>query len=462
MLGCPVKSNPTKSHYKMPVNCRKKRKTRIYRFSIRCLYLPGHSLFLRRIACVTLSAMMSPCFSVSASVFLPQPTGITAPQSASAAPSQAHRPSPPQDVDERFKEGEASLREGKLAAAEASFKQVLAADPSAVGAYANLGVIAMRRQSWPQALTMLNKAEKLAPQVAGIRLNIGLVYYRQNDFQSAIAPFESVVRDQPDSVQARYLLGLCYFFTSRDADAVRMLDGLWAQESNDLNYLYVLGNAANKSNRPDIEERALGRFMELGANTAEYHLLMGKAALNREEGDKAIAELQQAAELDPNLPYLHFNLGLAYLARTNFEQARDEFLKDVAIEPDVAFNYDRLGVVYSYLQDDAKAEENFHAALQRDAHLASSYFGLARIYHRQQKFDQALAAAKSAEKIDANNPNYHNLAGQILIRLGRAKEGQEELATATSLLNASRERRQNELLGGDLPQPELSSEPKPQ
>jgi tetratricopeptide (TPR) repeat protein len=450
----------TKYHDKMPVNSRKQRKIPLFRLAVPCRCFSGCSLYLRIIACLPLSAMMSPGFSLSARACSCL-TSLTVRQSASAASSPAHTPLQ-QDIGELFKQGEASLREGKLDAAEASFKQVLAADPSAVGAYANLGVIAMRRQNWPQALTMLNKAEKLAPQVAGIRLNIGLVHYRQNDFQSAIEPFESVVRDQPDSVQARYLLGLCYFFTSRDADAVRLLDGLWAQESNDLNYLYVLGNAANKSNHPDIEERALGRFMDLGANTAEYHLLIGKAALNREEGDKAIAEFQKAEELDPNLPYLHFNLGLAYLARTNFEQARDEFLKDVAIEPDVAFNYDRLGVAYSYLQDDAKAEENFHAALQRDPHLASSYFGLARIYHRQRKFEQALAAVKSAEKIDATNPNYHNLEGQILLRLGRTKEGQEELATATSLLNASRERRQNELIGGDLPQPELSSEPKPQ
>ena len=397
--------------------------------------------------------------------FAPRPARSAASNASVAGrqsvPATQRRSAGAQNVAETFQKGEGLLRQGNLDGAESAFTQVLAQDSTSAGAYANLGVIAMRRQQWPKALEMLTKAEKLAPQVAGIRLNIGLVYYRQNDFQSAIAPFESVVRDQPDSVQAQYLLGLCYFFTSRDADAVRVLNGLWPQESNDLNYLYVLGNAANKSGQPEIEERALGRFVELGANTAEYHLLMGKAALNREEGDKAIAEFQQAATLDPNLPYLHFNLGLAYLARTNFEQARDEFLKDVALEPDVAFNYDRLGVTYSYLQDEAKAEESFHEALRRDSHLASSYFGLARIYQRQQKFEQALTAVKAAQEIDAENPNYRNLKGQILIRLGRLKEGQQELAAATALLNASRERRQNELLGGDLPQPELSSEPKP-
>jgi tetratricopeptide (TPR) repeat protein len=369
---------------------------------------------------------------------------------------------PQSEIATLFTQGEAALRAGELGCAEVDFNKVLAADPTVAGAYANLGVIAMRKQQWQHALELLRKADHLAPTVAGIRLNIGLVYYRQNEFRQAIAPFESVVREQPQSVQARYLLGLCYFFIEQYGDAVRLLDPLWSQESTDLNYLYVLGNAANKAGKPDIEDRALTRFLELGQNTAEYHMLMGKAALNRDESDKALEELQKAVQLDPNLPYVHFNLGLAYIARADFEHARDEFLRDVAVEPDVAFNYDRLGTTYSYLQDDAKAEENFKEALRRDSHLASSYFGLARVYQRQGKFADALAAIDSADKIDPDNSNYRNLKGQILIRLGRTKEGQAELQKATQLLEASRERRHDEMNEGALPQPELTAEPKVQ
>ncbi len=364
-------------------------------------------------------------------------------------------------IPELFRSGEAALRAGNLDQAESSFKQVLAQDPNSAGAYANLGVIAMRRQNWPAALDLLHKAERLAPNVAGIRLNIGLVYYRQSEFHSAIAPFESVLHDQPDSAQARYLLGLCYFFTERYADAVGALQDLWPQESNDLNYLYVLGNAADKAGNAQLQDRALSRFVELGQNTAEYHMLMGKAFLNREENDKALAELEQAAQSDPNLPFVHFNLGLVYLARLDFDHAKEQFENDIALEPDVAFNYDRLGLVYIYQQQDAKAEENFREALRRDSHLSSSYFGLARVYQREKKFDQALSAIDDAVKIDPDNPNYHNLKGQILLREGHTQDGQTELATATSLLNASRARRQSELSGEDLPQPELTAEPKP-
>jgi tetratricopeptide (TPR) repeat protein len=392
---------------------------------------------------------VAPCIGASAA------RRLTVRQATPSGAGQAAAP----DVAGLFAEGEAALRAGELDRATAAFRKVLAADPGAAGAYANLGVIAMRRQQWGQALEMLQKAERLAPNVAGIRLNIGLVYYRQNEFRAAIEPFESVVREQPGSVQARYLLGLCYFFTERYGDAVTTLDPIWEAESGDLNYLYVLGNAANKAGQSDVEERALTRFVELGRDTAEYHLLMGKAALNREENDKAIA---QAAELDSRLPFVHFNLGLAYLARADFEKARDEFLRDAEIEPDVAFDYDRLGVVYSYLQEDAKAEGSFKRALRLDAHLSSSYFGLARVYQRERKFSLALGAVDEALRMDADNANYHNLKGQILMRLGKAEDAQKELAAASALLNVSRERRHNELNEGALPQPELTGEPKVQ
>jgi len=117
------------------------------------------------------------------------------------------------DPQQEFQQGELALKGNHLDEAEKHFRAVLAANPQLAGAYANLGVVYMRRKQWKPALAMLDKAEYLAPDVAGIRLNIGLVHYRQNDFRSAIPAFASVVKDAPDSFQARYLLGLCYFLT---------------------------------------------------------------------------------------------------------------------------------------------------------------------------------------------------------------------------------------------------------
>jgi len=200
------------------------------------------------------------------------------------------------------------LQRGDLETAESDFRKVLAANPQVAGAWANLGVIAMRRKQWSNALELLRKAEKLAPSVAGVRVNIGLVYFRQEEFHSAIAPFESVVRDAPAAVQPRYLLGLCYFFSERYADAAATLEPLWDSESNNLSYLYVIGIAAGRAKRADLESKALIRLVEVGGDTPEFHLLMGKADLNRHEPEKALAELQQAEKADSSIPLFDFNL----------------------------------------------------------------------------------------------------------------------------------------------------------
>lgn len=364
------------------------------------------------------------------------------------------------DPSQLFSQGEAALKLGNLEEAEHSFRAVLALNPQVAGAYANLGVISMRRKQWRPALDMLHTAERLAPQVAGIRLNIGLVYYRQNDFQAAIAPFESVVRDLPDSYQARYLLGLCHFFREDYGDAVKMLEPLWPQASSQLNYLYVLGIAAGKAEKPELEQQALGRLVETRGDSPEFHMLIGKAHLNRQEYDEAIAEFEQAAKAEPRMPFIHFNLGTAYLKKQDLDHAKSEFQQDIAIEPDVAYNYDQLGSVFYLQQDDQQAEAMFRKALKLDPKLGSSDFQLARVYQREKKYTQALAAIDAANKLNSDSENVHYLRGQILLRLGRTQEAKAEMKKFTDMSNAAREKRHQELETGPVPDPALTQEPQ--
>ena len=95
---------------------------------------------------------------------------------APAPSSDANTASPAQ----LFQRGQEVLAHGQLDEAARGFRGVLAADPKAGGAYANLGVVYMRRKQWAKALEMLEKAERLMPKMARIQLSIGLLYYRQD------------------------------------------------------------------------------------------------------------------------------------------------------------------------------------------------------------------------------------------------------------------------------------------
>lgn len=357
-----------------------------------------------------------------------------------------------------FQEGQDALMHNRLDEAERDFRRVLTADPQASAAYANLGVVYMRRKQWTQALEMLRKAEHLSPKLVGIRLNIGLVYYRQNEFLKAIPVFESVVRDEPEVVQPRHLLGLCYFFAERWADTARTLEPLWAEESNQLSYLYVLSIAAHRSGLKELDEKATAQLIKSGEGSPEFHLFMGKAHLNLEQYDLALADFQAAAQANPKLTFVHFNLGLTYLRKQDYEHARDEFLQDAAVEPDLALNYDELGDVYTLLQQDDDAERSYREALRRDPQLVNSYVGLAKIYQRQEKYQQALSAINAAGKLDAHRTDIHYLRGQALLHLGRKPEGKKELETAVRIDNEKRAERQKQVESGTVPSPELLQE----
>ncbi len=382
---------------------------------------------------------------------------------AAGASSTARRASSPAVAEgpgQIFQRGQDALNNGRLDQAEQSFRQVLEIDPQSGAAYANLGVVYMRRKQWTKALENLEQAEHRMPQVAGIRLNIGLAYYRQNEFIKAIAPFESVVRDEPDAAQPRYLLGLCYFFADRWEDAASTLEPLWAQESTQLTYLYVLSNAAHRAHRDDLDERAARQLIKVGGGSPEYRLFVGKSYLNLGQYDQALVEFQGAADADPKLPFVHFNLGLTYLKKQDYDHARDEFLKDAAIEPDLALNYDELGDVYSLQQKDSDAEKSYRDALQRDARLANSRIGLTKIYLRQKKYAQALSEIDAAAKLDPERTDVHYLRGQALMHSGSKDEGRKELETAVRMDNDRRSAREKQLENGTIPSPELTQEPQ--
>src|SRR5271167_3328208 len=70
------------------------------------------------------------------------------PQAKLLSPTQTKQSASVGDAQAWFQKGQAALQSGDLNAAENAFRQVLVADPNAGSAYANLGVISMRRKNW--------------------------------------------------------------------------------------------------------------------------------------------------------------------------------------------------------------------------------------------------------------------------------------------------------------------------
>jgi Flp pilus assembly protein TadD len=91
--------------------------------------------------------------------------GAMTPQNPSPGTAAQPRNEAPADpsggaaqIAQVFQDGQDALAHGRLNEAERDFRQALKLNPQLGGAYANLGVVYMRRKQWQEALENLRKA----------------------------------------------------------------------------------------------------------------------------------------------------------------------------------------------------------------------------------------------------------------------------------------------------------------
>jgi Flp pilus assembly protein TadD len=113
------------------------------------------------------------------------------------------------------------------------------------------------------------------------------------------------------------------------------------------------------------------------------------------------------------------------------------------------------------MQKDAEAEHSFREALRYNAHQPASLLALGRLYQRQGKNREALAALDAAEKLVPENQSVHFVRGQVLLRLGRRDQAQAELATSRKLVDASLNKQREKYGDAPVPNPELKQTPQP-
>ena len=94
------------------------------------------------------------------------------------------------------------------------------------------------------------------------------------------------------------------------------------------------------------------------------------------------------------------------------------------------------------------------------AYFAREQILSAKIEEHQRHYAAALSELDQVIRLYSGNASARYLRGQVLMRMGREKEGREELASATKMLNEQRAARHKELEGETVPSPELAREPE--
>lgn len=235
---------------------------------------------------------------------------------------------------------------GRMAEADALYRQILAVDPRHTGSLHLLGVIAHQHGRNDVALELIRQAIALAPDVSDFHCNAGAVLRALGQLDAAIAACRRAVALRPNLPEAHMNLGNALHDAGRleeaiaaHRQAVALRPGYPDAHSN-------LGNALRDQGKLDEAIAACQRAIALNPHFPEAHNNLGTALWKMGRLEEAAIAFRQACALRPTYAEAHNNLGAALCDSGHFGEAMGECREAIALQPNYADAYGNLGLAH--------------------------------------------------------------------------------------------------------------------
>lgn len=308
-------------------------------------------------------------------------------------------------------------------------------------------------------ITEFRRAAELDPQLADAFFNLGAAYMEKRDYGAAIAPLKRALELSPDLPVAHQLLGYALLAEGYAAEAIPHLEKVGAQDAlaiaqletgqlsdavvnfnavlakrpNDPDLLYYLGHASGL-----LSKTAIDALISSHPDSARAHEALAENYFVLRQMPQAEKEYQEALRIRPDLPGLHLELGQVYANSAQWPKAEEEFRAETKLQPgkaeagyrlgaallqqgksqeafaelkrandlkpDMSETLYSLGKAASLTGDVATAESSWRRVveLEKDTSLAAqAHFGLAGVYRKQGKTQQAQQQMQEFHKLQS-------------------------------------------------------------
>jgi predicted O-linked N-acetylglucosamine transferase (SPINDLY family) len=236
-------------------------------------------------------------------------------------------------IQQAFETAHAHHQAGRLAEAEAIYRQILAAEPRNADALHYLGVVAYQTGRNELAVRLMQEAVALAPGLPGFHSNLGLALFAHGRFDEAIAAYERAIALHPQYAEAYYNLGNALQGRREFAKAIAAYRQAITFKPDYPSAYDNLGTALRREGREDEAIDAHRRAIALRPQDAKAHYNLGNALQAKNHFDEAITAYQQAVRLQPELAAAHTNLGNVLKNVGRLDDAVASYRRGMALAP---------------------------------------------------------------------------------------------------------------------------------
>jgi len=250
---------------------------------------------------------------------------------------------------------------GQLVAAEACYRQVLAAQPNLAEVHFRLGDALMGQGKLDEAVAAYRQAIGIKPDFAEAHSNLGFALAAQGKFDEAVAAYGQAIGSKPDfAVRVHCNLGLALAAQGRLDEAVAAYHQAIGIKPDFAEAHSSLGGALYAQGKFDEAIAACRRAIGIKPDLAGAHSNLGTALTKQGKLDEAVAAYRQAIGIKPDFAETHSSLGGALTAQGKLDEAVAAYRRAIGIKPDLAEAHSNLLFCLNY--DDKLTNDHLFAA----------------------------------------------------------------------------------------------------
>lgn len=287
-----------------------------------------------------------------------------------------------------LQQGLAHHQAGRLAEAEALYRQVLADSPHHPHANNYLGVLASQVGRHDVAVELLQKAIQANARVPEFHNHLGMALQALGRQEEAEASFRQAIHLNPKFPEAHNNLGTV----------------LQEQEHFE---------AAGKAFEQALKLRP--NYAEACFNAGNVNFRMGKY-------DAAAKRFEQAIKLKPGYAKAYCGLGQARKGLGLKEAAEKDFRKALELQPDFVEAHNNYAALLREMGRIGEAETAYRKSLELNPNKAETWNGLGELQQIMGRLDEAEVAFRKAIVLKPDYPEAHNNLGVLLAGTGRMEE----------------------------------------
>jgi tetratricopeptide (TPR) repeat protein len=349
-------------------------------------------------------------------------------------------------------------RSGRWPEAEQAYREILRFDQNHADSWHLLGVIALQRGAYVQALELISRALRLQPAEGSYYGNLGLVLKalgRRDEAETALRgalalkPNQSdalnnlgnllndsgrieeaercygeALRQRPDLAVARASYAALLLRTGRGGDAVEQYRALIALQPEDTRQRRHLAELLQKLGRFDEAIDQYQCILSYGPDDPVLRVDLGNLLKERHRPAEAEAEYRRALVLRPDLPAALVNLSNLVNEDGRAQEAERLCREALRVLPTSAEAHNNLGLILKETGRKAEAEASYREAIRLKPGFPEPLNNLGDLLREQERLEEAEACCRHAIRLRPSYASAYNNLGNTMWMLGRLDEAE--------------------------------------